>query len=161
MNCTERYTCDLAPGDLKAHGGLRNGFNPMLRRPPPSRRQARAAACAEAPQELAAGACAQEPLRQGSCRHHATPSPRSVPTRMFRIPRMRARCRLVPTPCRIRCRFSGSATSFCPLRSIKGTFPVCRPCKPADIDAAPNIRRDFVETAVGTATESSRVQWPP
>ncbi len=38
--------------------------------------------------------------------------------------RMRARCRLVPTPCRIGCQFSGSATSSCPLRSVKGTFPL-------------------------------------
>ena len=30
-----------------------------------------------------------------------------------------------------------------------------------DIDAAPYIRRDFVKPAVGTAMESSRVQWPP
>jgi hypothetical protein len=29
-----------------------------------------------------------------------------------------------------------------------------------DIEAAPYIRRDFVGTALGTATEASRVQWP-
>ena len=29
-----------------------------------------------------------------------------------------------------------------------------------DIEAAPVIRRDFVGTALGTATEASRVQWP-
>ena len=37
---------------------------------PPSRRNARAAACAKAPQALAEEACAHEPLRQSSCRHH-------------------------------------------------------------------------------------------
>ena len=60
--------------DLTAHGGL-DGQRPTASKSnattPPSRRQARAAACTEAPQALAEGACAHEPLRQSSCRRHA------------------------------------------------------------------------------------------
>ena len=111
--------CTQKPESPRRPKKTANGFS-IHAATPPSRRQARAAACAEAPQALAEGAVASKQL-PSPCR---TPSPRSVPTRMFRMSRMRARCRLVPTPCRIGCQFSGSATSSCPLRSVKGTFPL-------------------------------------
>ena len=69
-NTSEPATSTQKPESPRRPKKTANGFS-IHAAPPPSRRQARAAACAEAPQALAEGACAHEPLRQSSCRHHA------------------------------------------------------------------------------------------
>jgi hypothetical protein len=70
-NNTSKTSVQLTKS-LKAHGGQKTATASQSNAAtPPSRRNARAAACAKAPQALAEEACAHEPLRQSSCRHHA------------------------------------------------------------------------------------------
>ena len=153
--------------DLTAHGGL-DGQRPTASKSnattPPSRRQARAAACTEAPQALAEGACAHEPLRQSSCRRHVE---RRVPA-VYR--RGCSGCPGCEHDADWSRRPAGLGVdspevrpppAHCDRSRVRSLSRLSSLQTSTDIDAAPCIRRDFVGTAVGTATEASRVQWPP
>ena len=155
----------LAHRSLNAHGGLRKRQTASQSNAaaPPSRRQARAAACAEAPQALAEGACAHEPLRQSSCRHHAE---RRVPAAYRRGCSGSPGCEHDADWSR---RPAGLGVdspevrppAHCDRSRVRSLSRLSSLQTSTDIDAAPYIRRGFGGTAVCTATEASRVQWPP
>ena len=164
---TKNNTSEPATGTQKPESPRRpkktaNGFS-IHAAPPPSRRQARAAACAEAPQALAEGACAHEPLRQSSCRYHAE---RRVPAAY------RRGCSGCPG-CEHDADWSRRPAGLgvdspevrppahCDRSRVRSLSRLSSLQTSTDIDAAPYIRRGFGGTAVGTATEASRVQWPP
>jgi hypothetical protein len=146
----------------KAHGGQKTASQSNAATPP-SRRKARAAACAEAPQALAEEACAHEPLRQSSCRHHVE---RRVPA-VYR--RGCSGCPGCEHDADWSRRPAGLGVdspevrpppAHCDRSRVRSLSRLSFLQTSTDIEAAPYIRRDFVGTALGTAMEASRVQWP-